>query len=95
MDAWQIYLEELRQRGGRAAAQEIGREEMLTEAAHDAYRAAADRMTQQHGWNDEHTLVVMRGLTGAVQDWIRRGSTDWDELGDEMRRREGELRTGY
>ena len=94
MDAWQIYLEELRQRGGRAAAQEIGREEMLTEAAHDAYRAAADRMTQQHGWNDEHTLVVMRGLNGAVQEWMSRPGTDWDELSAEMERRETELKNG-
>lgn len=95
MYAWQVYMDELRRRGERAAAQEVGRDELLSEAAHDAYRAAADRLTRDHGWEDEHTLVVMRGLNGAVKQWLERGSTDWGVLGDEMRRREDELRDGF
>ncbi|MBR9988422.1 MAG: hypothetical protein KFH98_01640 [Gemmatimonadetes bacterium] len=95
MDAWQIYIEEFRPRGERAAAQEVGRDQLLSEAAHEAYRAAADRLTRDHGWEDEHTLVVMRGLNGAVREWISRPGADWDALGAELRRREDELRNGF
>jgi hypothetical protein len=95
MEAWQVYLQEFRQRGERAHAQQFGRDQLLTEAAHDAYQAAADRMTRDHGWNDEHTLVVMRGLNDAVRSWLRAGSGDWDELGRELQRREDELRNGF
>jgi len=94
MDAWRIYMEEFRRRGERAAAQQIGRDELLSEAAHEAYQAAANRMTTDHGWEDEHTLVVMRGLNGAVQEWMSRPGTDWDELSAEMERRETELKNG-
>jgi hypothetical protein len=81
MDAWEIYLEEFRTRGARAHGQRFGRQEGLTEAAHDAYQAAADRMTREHGWSDDHTLVVMRGLNDAVRGWLHAGAGDWDELG--------------
>lgn len=95
MDAWQIYMEEFRRRGERAAAQEVGRDQLLSEAAHEAYQAASDRLTRDHGWQDEHTLVVMRGLNGAVKAWMGRKGSDWEALGREMQRREMELRTGY
>jgi hypothetical protein len=95
MNAWEVYLEEFRARGARAHGQRFSREEGLTEAAHDAYQAAADRMTREHGWSDEHTLVVMRGLNDAVRGWLDAGAADWDELGTELRRREMELRDGF
>jgi hypothetical protein len=95
MEAWQIYFAEFRRRGARANEQRFGRQEMLTEAAHDAYQVAADRLTRDHGWNDEHTLVVMRGLNAAVQQWLELGGGDWDVLLSELRRREGELRQGF
>jgi hypothetical protein len=95
MEAWQVYLDEFRQRGERASAQQFSRQELLTEAAHDAYQAAADRMTRDLGWSDEHTLVVMRGLNEAVRSWLARGSTDWDELGRELQRREQDMTRGF
>jgi hypothetical protein len=95
MEAWQVYMEEFRRRGERAAAQEVGRDQLLSEAAHGAYQAAADRMTRDHGWPDEHTLVVMRGLNGAVQKWMSAPGADWTALGEELRRRETELRDGF
>jgi hypothetical protein len=95
MDAWQIYLEEFRRRGQKAHGQRFGRQELLTEAAHDAYQAAADRMTRDHGWADEHTLVVMRGLNEAVRRWLEMGGADWDALGSELQHRENELRDGF
>jgi hypothetical protein len=95
MDAWHVYLQEFRQRGEKANAQQFARQELLTEAAHDAYQAASDRMTRDHGWEDAHTLVVMRGLNEAVRDWLRTGDTDWDALGRELHRREQELKDGF
>jgi hypothetical protein len=88
MQAWQVYLEELRQRVPDGAADVFGREQLISEAAHDAYQRAADRMTRDHGWEDERTLVVMRGLNAAVKEWIDRGGQDWDALGNALRGRE-------
>jgi predicted glycosyl hydrolase (DUF1957 family) len=95
MDAWQVYLDEFRMRGEKANSQQFARQELLTEAAHDAYQAAADRMTREFGWEDAHTLVVMRGLNEAVRDWLKAGDSDWDSLGRELYRREQELRNGF
>lgn len=95
MDAWQVYLEEFRRRGERAAEQRFGRDELLNEAAHDAYQTAADRMVREFGWSDEHTLVVMRGLNEAVKGWIQRGARDWDGLEESLRERERDLGEGY
>lgn len=88
MHAWQVFMEEFRHRAEGAASSQFERAELLGEAAHEAYRAAADRLTGEHGWEDEQTLVVMRGLTGVVQEWVAAGSTDWQSLAEEMRRRE-------
>lgn len=95
MDAWQVYFEEFRQRGEAAHAQRFGRQELLTEAAHDAYQAASNRLTQEHGWGDERALVVMRGLNAAVSRWLNMGGGDWEALRLELQRREAELRTGF
>jgi hypothetical protein len=95
MEAWQVYLDEFRRRGERAHAQQFSRQELLTEAAHDAYQAAADRMTGEFGWSDEHTLVVMRGLNEAVRTWLARGGGAWDELSREMQRTEQDLTRGF
>ena len=95
MEAWQVYLDELRQRVPDGANRTFGREELIRVAAHDAYQRAADRMTNEHGWSDEHTLVVMRGLNAAVKQWLERGSVDWGSLGGELQRREQELTTGF
>jgi hypothetical protein len=95
MDAWRVYLEEFRQRGERAASQQFGREQLLGEAAHDAYQAAADLMVSEHGWSDERTLVVMRGLNEAVRGWVQRGARDWDELEAALREKEADLSEGY
>lgn len=95
MRAWVIYLDELKRRADGADRQEFGRRERVTEAAHDAYRAAADRLTSEFGWADEHTLVIMRGLNAAVKDWLDAGERDWGRLGLELERRENELRDGF
>jgi len=95
MHAWQVYMEEFRRRAESAATAQFEQRAMMGEAAHDAYRAASDRLTQEHGWGDEQALVVMRGLNGAVQEWLDAGGGDWQTLAEAMRRREDELERGY
>ena len=95
MQAWQVYLEEFRQRVPAGSEQVIGRDERIREAAHDAYQRAADRMTREHGWADEHTLVVMRGLNAAVKQWLGRGAEDWRVLESELQRVETDLAAGF
>jgi hypothetical protein len=95
MQAWQIYLEEFRHRAADADTRRVGREQLLAESAHDAYEAAANRMTREFGWTDEHTLVVMRGLNAAVQKWLDRGGAEWDQLTAELQRREEEMTSGF
>jgi hypothetical protein len=88
MQAWQVYLDELRQRVPSGSSQILDRQHVIGEAAHDAYQRASDRLTREHGWDDERTLVVMRGLNAAVKEWIDRGGQDWDVLGEALRHRE-------
>jgi hypothetical protein len=91
MQAWHIYMQEFRERGERAAAQPFGREHALAEAAHEAYRTTADRLTREHGWGDEKTLVILRGFNAAVQDWAGQDAADMDELGRTLARVETEF----
>lgn len=95
MQAWEVYLEEFRHRAVDADARRFGRQELLMEAAHDAYEAAANRLTREHGWSDEHTLVIMRALNAAVQNWLELGGAGWDALIMELQRREEEMRNGF
>ena len=95
MDAAAVYLQEFRARAEEADVRRFGRQELLTEAAHDAYQAASDRLTRDYGWRDEHTLVVMRGLNDAVRGWLDTGGAGWDELEAELHRREAELQAGF
>ena len=88
MQVWQVYMDELRTRGARAAAQKIGRGDALAEAVHDAYRATSDRLTGEHGWDDERALVLLRGFNEAARSWIAGGARDWDSLEVELARLE-------
>jgi hypothetical protein len=52
-------------------------------------------MTRDHGWGDEQTLVVMRGLNATVARWLDAGGADWNDLRDSLQRTEEELRSGF
>lgn len=95
MNAAPIYMEEFRARAEQAEQQRFGRQAMLTEAAHDAYQAATDRLTRQHGWDTERALVVMRGLNAGVQRWLELGASDWDALHADLVSREDQLHEGF
>ncbi|HSJ09584.1 MAG TPA: hypothetical protein VK928_06700 [Longimicrobiales bacterium] len=88
MHAWQVYMEEFRRRAEPAAESQFERSRLLGDAAHEAYQAAADRLTRDHAWQDEEALVVMRGLMTEVKTWIDGGDSDWQALGESLRRME-------
>lgn len=89
MEAWRIYVEEFRARGRRAAAQQFDRSNPLAEAAHEAYRVTSNRLTGEHGWQDERALVILRGFNAAARQWIEEGTGDWSRLERELERIEG------
>jgi hypothetical protein len=95
MQASRIYMQEFRARAERAYRQRFGRQALLTDAAHEAYRVATDRLTAEFGWDDEKALVVMRGLNSGVQGWLALGAVDLDSLERELERREAELENGF
>ena len=86
MEPWQYYLDELQRRAQGIPPAGFGRAELLAEAAHDAYRATTDQLTQS-GWDGERALMVTRLFGQVVKDWLSRGGDDWDKLRAELDRR--------
>lgn len=81
MDAWRIYYDELRARAGRVSGDTFDRQQLLAEAAHEAYRHTADRLTEEQGWDAERALVATRGLNETVREWLASDEAlDWDAL---------------
>jgi hypothetical protein len=88
MNPADLYFDVLRSRAQRADdGGSFGREELISEAAHEAYRRTADRLTADAGWDEERALVVTRGLNEVVKGWLQREDRDWDGLHEELRRR--------
>ncbi len=86
MEPWQFYFAELRRRTERIPPRGPGRDEMLAEAAHDAYQVTTDHLTRE-GWDDEKALTITRMFGQAVKDWIARGGDNWDVLNQDLGRR--------
>jgi hypothetical protein len=85
--SWEIYFDELRRRAEREP--KFGRDEAIAEAAHEAYRATADRLTHA-GVSDDRALVVTHAFGETVKQWIARGGSDWDGLREKLRARAAE-----
>jgi hypothetical protein len=86
-EAWEIYYGELRRRAGRADEQMFGRDDAIVEAAHEAYRATADRLSAEAGWDDDRVLVVTHAFGQTVKEWVADGAKDWDGLRDRLQER--------
>ena len=67
MEPWELYYEELRRRAGKAGVQRFDREATIAQAAHEAYRVTADRLTHDGGWADDRVLVVTHALGQTVK----------------------------
>jgi hypothetical protein len=86
MEPWQFYLGELQRRTERIPPHTFGWAELVAEAAHDAYQATSNHLTEQ-GWDAERTLVVTRIFGQAVKEWMARGAHGWDVLSADLDRR--------
>ena len=87
MEPWEVYYDELRRRAGPAVAQRFGRDEAIAEAAHEAYRVTADRLSNDGGWEDDRVLVVTHAFGQTVKEWIARGADDWEGLRERLKAR--------
>lgn len=85
---WQIYYEELHERAGEVPDHELGRVEDMTEAAHEAYEATADRLVNRLGHDEKDALALTRSFGAAVKEWIEEDSWDWSELQEKLETRE-------
>lgn len=85
-EAWEIYYDELRRRAGSADRQRFGRDDAIAEAAHEAYRATADRLTAESGWDDDRVLVITHAFGQTVKEWVTSGANDWDALRDSLKK---------
>jgi hypothetical protein len=92
MEPWEVYYEELRRRAGGARVQRFDREETIAQAAHEAYRVTADRLTNDGGWADDRVLVVTHAFGQTVKEWIARGGEDWEGLREGLKARWAEWR---
>jgi hypothetical protein len=86
MEPWQYYLDELQRRAGRIPPHALGGAELLAEAAHDAYQATSNHLTEA-GWDEEHALVITRLFGQSVKAWLARGHQDWDALRADLEQR--------
>jgi len=92
LEPWEIYYDELRRRAGDTERRLFDREEAIAEAAHGAYRATADRLTNGEGWADDRVLVVRHAFGQTVKEWIARGAEDWEALRERLKARWAEWR---
>ena len=82
---WEYYFDSFHGRAARMPAEAFGRNELLYEAAHDAYQTTADRLSNE-GWDAERVLTVTRMFGQVVKDWLARGETDLTALREDLRR---------
>lgn len=91
-EPWQYYFDVFRTRAARIPDDAFGRNEMLYEAAHDAYQQTTNHLTGS-GWDEEKALTVTRLFGQVVKDWLARGRTDLEQLRAQLSRHYSEWRT--
>ncbi|HSJ13781.1 MAG TPA: hypothetical protein VK939_05170 [Longimicrobiales bacterium] len=89
-EAWELYYDEVYRRAARVADQRFDRGRAFAEAAHEAYRTVANRLSNEAEWSDDHTLHVMHGLNAAMKQWIDCGECSWDDLRARLRKAWGQ-----
>jgi hypothetical protein len=86
-EPWEIYYDAFERRAARIPAQLFERERDFAEAAHDAYRFTADRLSEHDHWDPDRTLLVTRAFGQTVKEWIAAGQHDLPALRDQLRAR--------
>lgn len=89
-EPWKVYFTELRRRGTKIPPHAPGGDERMAEAAHDAYRATADRLLDEAGYTEDESLALTRRFGGVVQSWMRDSGSEWDDLERRLREAQAE-----
>jgi hypothetical protein len=63
----------------------FGRNELLYEAAHDAYQTTTNELTGK-GWDAEQALTITRMFGQVVKDWLANGGRDLGHLREDLRK---------
>lgn len=89
-EPWQVYYEELLERIEGIEEQRFNRAEDTAEAAHEAYQATTDRLTNQLDYAEGDALGLGKAFGRAVDAWIEDGSFDVDELAEMLETQQAE-----
>ncbi|MBW3533992.1 MAG: hypothetical protein KY453_02045 [Gemmatimonadetes bacterium] len=82
----EIYYDELLDRAEEIPLQRFNRAEDMSEAAHEAYQAAVDRLVRQLDLGEAEALALTRAFGREVKAWIEEDTYDWDELRERLER---------
>lgn len=82
---WEYYYDTFEKRAARVPGDAFGRDELLYEAAHDAYETTANELTGS-GWDEEEVLTVTRMFGQVVKDWLAHGGQDMSNLREDLRK---------
>ena len=82
---WEYYCSRFEKRAARVPNNAFDRDQLLYEAAHDAYETTANELTGE-GWDEEDVLIITRMFGQVVKDWLARDGQDFDSLRDDLRR---------
>lgn len=82
---WEYYYDRFEKRVARVPERAFGRDELLYEAAHDAYESTANEMTSS-GWDEEEVLTVTRMFGQVVKDWLAHDGQDLGNLREDLRK---------
>lgn len=83
-EPWKQYYDSFRTRSERIPPDAFERRALLYEAAHDAYQATTDRLTEA-GWEQERALMMGRMFGTVVKRWVDRDGRAFEELELELR----------
>ena len=85
---WQIYYEELHERGEEIPEHEFNRVEDMSEAVHEAYESTVDRLVNRLGYDEKDALGLVKAFGRSVEEWMEGDVWDWDELQEKLELRE-------
>ena len=82
-EPWKKYYDAFRTRTERIPPDAFERKTLLYEAAHDAYQATTDDLTNA-GWEQERALMIGRLFGTVVKGWVDRDGRAFEELESDL-----------
>lgn len=83
-DSWLLYYRIFESRAERVPPDAFDRNELLYDAAHDAYQNATNELTED-GWDADHALMAGRLFSTIAKEWVDSGSRDMGALQEKLR----------